>query len=460
MPSPYLITAQRFLAAGDHLQAESLAREALADRPDDAEALAFLGALLEQRGLAGEAGDVYERLTRLVPDRLPAWLGLASNRLAENRLIEAAGAWTEAWRLEIGNKRLYNAAWQAHNQIEDEPTDPTPNGATGWIARGNRHRRRGEGGAAESAYRQAAALDPALPFAWSRLGCLFAAQADWANAETAFAECRSRVDWVESGLVLDGAPLAALQAGPDPLAPVMGDLRPSARRLTVLVGCDAGYGRRYLPSLAASLADRAGLDATLHAHIVNPEADTAALVDRVGRDHPRLDLRLSHEILPLAGLSRNEANTYYACARFLRLPEILALDRHPVLVLDIDALVLADLGALVQSLATTDLALRRLEGPMVDPWNRYQASLVHVGAGPRPLAFARQLSRLLAYFHSRRLLHGFFDQTALFSILSVGPTLDVRFLPEAIYQYPLDRNVPPEAYRYGPGALIGEYKIP
>jgi hypothetical protein len=240
-----------------------------------------------------------------------------------------------------------------------------------------------------------------------------------------------------------------------------GDLQPIGKELFLLLGSDAGYLRRYAPALLRSIAEKSGLDAAIHFHIVNPEEDTPALMASLRAGFPQLDIRTSFERLDVEGRSRNHVNTYYAAARFIRLPELLRHYGKPALVMDIDAVFLARATLLAPKGA--DLALRRLSGVEVDPWNEPQASLVYVSARPQGLEFAAILRRFLLHFHRRGKLFGFFDQTAIYSALNAKNVLPEgftwRWLPESVYAYPLNREARPEDYVWPEDAILGEYKI-
>jgi Flp pilus assembly protein TadD len=492
MIPPSLRTAQLFLAAGDLQGAGELARQALEEQPDcldarllladslrrqgqfvasaaclaplveaqpaHADARLMLALALEGAGQDAQAAPHYDAAVRLAPGRAEAWSGLGSARLALGDKLGAARAWIEAWRLDGGqNLRLANAVWQCLNEVEARAGESD---YAGWIGVGNRLRLEGDVYAAEAAYARALALDPNLPFAASRLGCLKAKLGDVERAETWFALARAHFDWVESGLRLDAPFFDQIKEEPERIAPLEGELAPTSKKLVLLLGSDAAYFRRYAGPLLASIAHKSGLDATVHFHIVNPEADTLALLSGFQTQLAGLDIRMSFERLDIAGRSRNHVNTYYAAARFLRLPELLRHYAAPVLVMDIDAVFLADAAPLLDG---ADLALRRQQGLGVDPWNEPQASLVYVSARPQGIEFALMLRRFLLHFHRRGKLFGFFDQTAIYSALNAKNVLPQgftwRWLAESVYAYPQNRDARPEDYVWPADALVGEYKI-
>jgi hypothetical protein len=130
---------------------------------------------------------------------------------------------------------------------------------------------------------------------------------------------------------------------------------------------------------------------------------------------PGLAIRLSTEELP-AGLAPAQRRTFFACARFLLLPEILAHYRAPVLMLDIDAVVLRDVGPLLQQLATeaADLALIHARG--ADPWARLWADVVLAAPTPAALRYFERVRRYILFFLQQGRAIWFLDQVALFAV--------------------------------------------
>jgi tetratricopeptide (TPR) repeat protein len=454
MTDPFLLSTLRFLELGDQLRAQGRAAEAMAtyravldNDPANPGGWLGLGLAAEAMGDFSSAQAAFAEAGRLHPERVDAWLGLASTLNALGDLAGAARAWLTAGKLHPEDFRIHNIVWQALNEIEAEGDD-----YAGRIACGNRLRAQGRDAEALAAYRQAQSLEPGLPFAFSRAGCLLARSDDLAAAEAEFARSRDLCPWVESGIRLDpgffkGLPAYAhrfewlQKAGGDgPLA---------------VVGCDAGYFKRYGASLKQSLDRHEGGTVSLHVHLVHPDADCLAQARA-------LNMGISLENPDIGGHSRNFVNTYYASARFLVLPDLLAEYRRPLLVMDVDAVVLKPLAPLWTVLKQSDMAVRRWQGAMVDPWNEPQANLLGVNPTPNGLAFARSAAGFLADFVARGQLFGFFDQTALYSVLKADPRLEglrEGVFPQHAYGYPLNRGAH-EDLVYPDDLLVGEFKKP
>lgn len=455
MADPFLLSALRFLELGEELRRQGRLAEAVAAYrsvldtcPDNGPAWMGLGLAAEGRGDIPTAGEAFAQAARLAPEKVEAHLGLASALSAQGQQDRAIQAWLAARRLQPGDFRIHNIVWQALNETEAEGLD-----YAGLIAKGNRLRQAGQAIEALKAYRQAQDLAPGEPFAFSRAGCLLAKTGDLGGAESEFAKARALCDWVESGIRLAPEFFTALPpyrhrldwlrkaGGGGPLA---------------VVGCDAGYFKRYAARLKESLDRHEGGMVGLHVHLVHPDADCLAQAQALG-------MGISQERPDFAGQSRNFVNTYYASARFLALPELLADYDRPLLVMDIDAMLLKPLTPLWDILKGSDMAIRRWQGVMVDPWNEPQANLVGVNPTPLGQAFAVSVAKFLAHFVAQRQLFGFFDQTALYSVLKADPAMaklrQGAFLQHA-YGYPLNRGAAVQELVFAPELLVGEVKTP
>jgi tetratricopeptide (TPR) repeat protein len=174
-----------------------------------------------------------------------------------------------------------------------------------------------------------------------------------------------------------------------------------------LAGCDAAYFELFAPACVASLAKTPGR--SMHLHIVNPTEASFMLFETLRGEHGQaVDLRLTSE-------SRNQGEAvYYACARFLRLPELLGAYRAPLVVVDIDATFTPPMLSLPEEVAAGDVALFYSDTPF--PWLQRMAELVLVRDSEEGRAFAKLTASYLA-----RKLEGprdwTLDQAAIHSVL-------------------------------------------
>jgi hypothetical protein len=134
---------------------------------------------------------------------------------------------------------------------------------------------------------------------------------------------------------------------------------------------------------------------------------------------PGLPIRLTTEPLP-TGLPPELRRTFFACARFLCLPQILAAYRRPVLMLDVDIVVLRDVGPLVEQLMTESADLALIHAEPRNPWCRVWAGMVLAAPTRRGLEyFTLVRNYALAVLRAGKAVW-FLDQIALFAVLVAG----------------------------------------
>jgi tetratricopeptide (TPR) repeat protein len=126
----------------------------------------------------------------------------------------------------------------------------------------------------------------------------------------------------------------------------------------IAVSCDDVYFQRFvgdlLESIAATLPHGGG--GGVHVHVVNPSPETEAALDRW---RTRLPLGYSRERLDFSGWDDHRRTTYYACVRFLRWHQLLTRQSRPLVHVDADCTLRADLTSLSDGLRDADVGLLR-----------------------------------------------------------------------------------------------------
>lgn len=112
---------------------------------------------------------------------------------------------------------------------------------------------------------------------------------------------------------------------------------PPAGALVLLSACDTGY-LDYAIRLVRS-ADVFSPGAFVALHVVNPTAEVRRRLAEIKTNLHHTQLWVSYEFVDLNGLTPENRRAYYACARFLRLAELISKWSTDFLVLDSDALV-------------------------------------------------------------------------------------------------------------------------
>jgi hypothetical protein len=193
----------------------------------------------------------------------------------------------------------------------------------------------------------------------------------------------------------------------------------------VCAGMNEGYLDRFgMEAVAAADAALAALSgATFHLHIVDPTPALGEKIERLRRSAPSLRLGLSTETYrhTIEGYGRAE---YYACARFLRAPEIMAYYRVPLMVVDAD---MARFDHAPQVMAGfADGSYGCFEQHWQFPCNICHASLVTIGATPAAHRFADLAAKLIA---RRVVTHPFWmlDQLSLLVASRYLMTADAEF---------------------------------
>lgn len=218
----------------------------------------------------------------------------------------------------------------------------------------------------------------------------------------------------------DGAapPAAAPVTWLDP--PAVAD----ARFGVFFAAADGAYVEAFAVDCLASLA-ALGPGRTLHLHIVDPPVDLTDLVAALRAANPGVALRVSTE-----GTGGGDA-VYYACARFLLLPALLARYACTVTVIDIDCLFLTAAQQLPALGGAADVALFKLD--TVFPWLQHPAAMLVV----RDTAGGRTFAALTESFLRRKLAgrrSWTLDQAALFCVVAAirrqRPDIAVAMLQE------------------------------
>jgi len=176
--------------------------------------------------------------------------------------------------------------------------------------------------------------------------------------------------------------------------------------LIVAAAADSRYIVRFAESYARSFADAAGPGTALHLHVIDPDAEAEAVLARLAGAYP---LGISRE----RGASFGTRNVYFACARFLAAPALLAHYQRPILLTDIDLSFRRPIAALAALAGDADIAL--FETGHAAPQLRCDAAVVHLAPTEGAAHFLRILRRYLAE-KLRADAKWVLDQAALWSI--------------------------------------------
>ena len=193
--------AERLAWALGHLRAERFAvaetlyRGVLAERPDQGEALHYLGVLVHRLGRLDEAEGLLERAVAVQPDWAEAWMSLGNTRLALGRITEAVTAYQQALILapdHLGARKNLGVAWLGLGDASQAEA------AFRWALEQNAEQadiygdlgtalfHQGRLAEAETHYRRALALDPTDVQTRSNLGNVLLDQGHLVEAEAEY----------------------------------------------------------------------------------------------------------------------------------------------------------------------------------------------------------------------------------------------------------------------------------
>ena len=370
--------------------------------------------LLEQDPTGRQAQAAHDALARM---------------LVGQDMAAAADHALAAWRLTPQDPTRRSNLWQLLTHLGDAGDVARFQGredCVGLVALGNALRRDGQALRAERAYRRALDLYPAVSFTLSRLACLCVEQHRLEEADALFAQAAERHGGRDAVTRTAPAVLAALREAPPPAgirATIQEGAAAAARPLVVYACCDAVYARKFLPTMVRSIAEDSGLDCAIALHRVKPDAEAEATVATLAAAHGADRFIILRETIDLSPLGDN-AKTYYACSRFLVLPDLLVRWQRPVLMLDVDLLAIRDLNPLLATSARSDLGMMSHALKRLDIWSLLYADVLHIRPTTGALRFLDLTRRYIRHFLDRGLPVWFLDQAALAAVHLAGFTAE------------------------------------
>jgi GT2 family glycosyltransferase len=165
--------------------------------------------------------------------------------------------------------------------------------------------------------------------------------------------------------------------------------------LIYFVSCDTQYLRLFGKAVAESVARNIGLKCAVHIHVINPDAEAREILlgIRATLDVP---LFFSKEDTDLTRFDEDQRRTYYACARYLVLPDIQAAYELPILVADIDMLLVKGLRGFFDTARQSDVGLLKFAREGYNIMALFSASVVFVNSTKPALEFCKALVRYLS----------------------------------------------------------------
>jgi hypothetical protein len=195
---------------------------------------------------------------------------------------------------------------------------------------------------------------------------------------------------------------------------------------------------RHAVALVHSIRAQHG-NAAVHLHLFQPTAQTWATVDQLRAAVRPLPMSVTWETVAFDDYSGK--SLYCACARFVRLYQIVRKTENRVVMLDADSLVRADLGSALAGAG--DIGLVRAEHE--PPWHCYLGGFCAFRRSTASVRFLHELSALLAVNLPGGRARRYLDQLALYICarraesqgvridhLPIGKFCDTLFTEEAL----------------------------
>lgn len=181
----------------------------------------------------------------------------------------------------------------------------------------------------------------------------------------------------------------------------------------VMLSCDDRYFRRFGPAMLESLARRMPGAAVVF-HVVNPSLESMEDLARWRRDR-RLDFGCSTEQTDFTGWPDAKRLSYYAAGRFIRAYQWYRRLGRPLIVLDVDATVNADLRSLAAEMAGYDVGL------LIDPRGRGPSRDITVcfnyyNDTPAGAAYLSRAAAYIGWFLAQPAVYWLLDQTAHYAV--------------------------------------------
>jgi hypothetical protein len=298
----------------------------------------------------------------------------------------------------------------------------------------------------ERCFRRAAERWPSVGWFSYRLGSLLLTQGRDEEAGRIFAAgvpMRLTPDLVTDPRILLVGPkhYAALHGAlREPGASVIdGDPSRNLAAILLFLSCDSTYFRLYGSAAVASALANSGVDLACHVHIVNPDSAAVDEQTRIRRRHPDRAVSFSNESTNLSSRSEAERRVYYACRRFQLLPAILRQAARPVIVADVDQLVVRGLAPILTAVSESDIGLIEFEQrTYASPLATISASAVVAQGTDGARRYFDLVAAYVDYCFERNLWVWHLDQAALYAaklmVEAWGEPVRIRPLDPAILE--------------------------
>ena len=191
--------------------------------------------------------------------------------------------------------------------------------------------------------------------------------------------------------------------------------RDAHARGVVLISADTRYARKYGYACLRSLARHAGDALIVHAHVYDPDERIACDLIEVAREAGLTKLAVTTEASRVGADEPARRKSYYACGRFLHLPAWLEHYGLPILSLDVDLIAEAPLATLFDTAERVDVRLSARHS-IDSPWLDVVANVVVAFPTPGARDYLETVGNYVLRYLEVERDPWLLDQTALFCV--------------------------------------------
>jgi tetratricopeptide (TPR) repeat protein len=121
---------------------------------------------------------------------------------------------------------------------------------------------------------------------------------------------------------------------------------------------DNTYFWKFCRALIASICIN-NSNAIIHVHLVNPDNHVEEAIFAFGKNYFNSSISYTKEFIDISDMTDDMAKTYFACSRFIRLPELMQKSPATYLCIDCDCLVIDDISDLTANQPDFDIMAHR-----------------------------------------------------------------------------------------------------
>jgi hypothetical protein len=153
---------------------------------------------------------------------------------------------------------------------------------------------------------------------------------------------------------------------------------------------DSTYFCRYAVQVANSIRKNSKCNVLIHFHVLNPDTEAERIIGLLKA--LGAPLAVTAETVDLSRLSTGARRAFYTCARYLVAPDIMRRYEAPLIIADIDQLIMSGLRPFLAANQGADVGLLRFEHNITNIFSLYSATLMILFPTPPAKDFATRLA--------------------------------------------------------------------